>query len=112
MAFTGVTNARGPEAQPATCRSPIFSLTTTTGSNQAHAYFAHFFTNPSSVVWPRYNNKWKDDGAVVVAQLVERWLSMPEFPGWNPVIGKLIYRIYVFCQIFINEMMENTEFSL
>ena len=35
MAFTAVTNAHGPSHQPTAYRSPSFSLTTATGSNQA-----------------------------------------------------------------------------
>ena len=33
--------------------------------------------------------------AVVVAQLVERSLWMPEVRGSNPVIGKLFYRTFI-----------------
>ena len=36
--------------------------------------------------------------AVVVAQLVERSLPTPEVRGSNPVIGKLLYIIFVYCQ--------------
>ena len=40
-------------------------------------------------------NKWEiitdEVGAVVVAQLVERLLLMPEVRGLNPVIGKLLF---------------------
>ena len=32
-----------------------------------------------------------DEGAVVVAQLVERLLPIPEVRGSNPVIGKHLY---------------------
>ena len=35
MALTWVTNAHGLSPQPKSCRSPMFSLMTTTGSNQA-----------------------------------------------------------------------------
>ena len=35
MAFTGVANAHGPSPQPTACRSPSWSLTTATESNQA-----------------------------------------------------------------------------
>ena len=35
MAFTGVTNAHGLSPQPTASRSPSWSLTTTTGRNQA-----------------------------------------------------------------------------
>ena len=38
--------------------------------------------------------------AVVVAQLVERSLPTPEVLGSNPVIGKLLYRTLVYCQLF------------
>ena len=37
--------------------------------------------------------------AVVVAQLVERSLLIPEVRGSNPVIGK-IYWIFVYCQLY------------
>ena len=40
----------------------------------------------------RMSNKgWTESGAVVVAQLVERSLSIPEVRGSNPVIGKILY---------------------
>ena len=35
MAFTGVINTHRPTPQPTACRSPTWSLTTATGSNQA-----------------------------------------------------------------------------
>ena len=37
MAFTRITNAHGPSPQPTACRSPLCSLTTATGSNQAQS---------------------------------------------------------------------------
>ena len=37
--------------------------------------------------------------AVVVAQLVEWSLPTPEVRGLNPVIGNLLYRTFVFCQL-------------
>ena len=44
--------------------------------------------------------------AVVVAQLVERSLPIPEVRGSNPVIGK-IYWTFVYCQLYWKE--ENKE---
>ena len=38
--------------------------------------------------------------AVIVAQLVERSLTTPEVRGLNPVIGKLLYGTFVFCQLY------------
>ena len=35
-----------------------------------------------------------DDGAVVVAQLVERSLPLPEVRGSNPVLGKNLYSTF------------------
>ena len=43
---------------------------------------------------------------VVVAQLVERSLSIPEVRGSNPVIGK-IYWTFVYCQLYWKD--ENKE---
>ena len=43
---------------------------------------------------------------VVVAQLVERSLPIPEVRGSNPVIGK-IYWIFVYCQLYWKD--ENKE---
>ena len=43
---------------------------------------------------------------VVVAQLVERSLLIPEVRGSNPVIGK-IYWIFVYCQLYWKD--ENKE---
>ena len=42
---------------------------------------------------------------VVVAQLVERSLSIPEVRGSNPVIGKnlFIYLTFVYCQLCIEK---------
>ena len=37
--------------------------------------------------------------AVVVAQLVERSLPTPEVRSSNPVIDKLLYRAFVYCQL-------------
>ena len=51
--------------------------------------------------------KYKNDGAVVVAQLVERSLPIPEVRGSNPVIGK-IYWTFVYCQLCI-EKTKNKE---
>ena len=43
--------------------------------------------------------------AVVVAQLVEQLLPIPEVHGSNPVIGKTlyIYRTFVYCQLCIEK---------
>ena len=38
--------------------------------------------------------------AVVVAQLVEQALPTPDVWGLNPVIGKLLYRTFVYCQLY------------
>ena len=45
------------------------------------------------------NKEWFHSGAVVVAQLVERSLLIPEVRGSNPVIGK-IYWTFVYCQLY------------
>ena len=47
------------------------------------------------------SNNW----AVVVAQLVERLLPIPEVRGSNPVIGKnlFIYWTFVYCQLSIEK---------
>ena len=37
--------------------------------------------------------------AVVVAQLVERLLSIPDVCGSNPVIGKKLFWAYDYCQL-------------
>ena len=37
--------------------------------------------------------------AVVVAQLVEWLLPIPEVCSSNPVIGKLLYKTFVNCQL-------------
>ena len=49
-------------------------------------------------------------GAVVVAQLVEQSLPIPEVRGSNPVIGKIlfIYWTFVYCQLCV-EKDENKE---
>ena len=39
--------------------------------------------------------------AAVVAQLVDRSLPTPEVQGSNPVIGKLIWRTFVYCPTVI-----------
>ena len=56
--------------------------------------FFWFFSNNTSVEW-----------AVVVAQLVERLLLIPEVRGSNPVIGKnlFIYWTIVNCQLCIEK---------
>ena len=43
--------------------------------------------------------------SVVVAQLVERLLPIPEVRGSNPVIGKnlFIYLTFVYCQLCIEK---------
>ena len=38
--------------------------------------------------------------AVVVTQLSERSLPTPEVCSSNPVIGELLYRIFVYCQLY------------
>ena len=38
-----------------------------------------------------------DDWAVVVAQLEDQPLPMPEVSSWNRVIGILLYRTFVYC---------------
>ena len=38
--------------------------------------------------------------SVVVAQLVERSFALPEVHGSNLVIGKLLYRTFVYCQLY------------
>ena len=45
---------------------------------------------------------------VVVAQLVERSLPIPEVRGSNPVIGKKLLTIIVYCQLCI-EKTKNKE---
>ena len=45
------------------------------------------------------NNNW--EWAVVVAQLVEQLLTMPEVHGLNPVIGKKLYILN--CQLCIEK---------
>ena len=46
-----------------------------------------------------YNNAL----AVVVAQLVERLLPIPEVRGSNPVIGKDLNLTFVYCQLCIEK---------
>ena len=41
-----------------------------------------------------------DKRAVVVAQLVEQLLPTQEVCGSNPVIGKLLHRTCVYCQLY------------
>ena len=42
---------------------------------------------------------------VVVAQLVERSLLLPEVHGWNPVIGKNLFISNIcYCQLCIEKM--------
>ena len=36
---------------------------------------------------------------MVVAQLIERLLLTTEVSGSNPVMGKLLYRTFVYCQL-------------
>ena len=38
--------------------------------------------------------------AVFVAQLVEQLLAIPEICGSDPVIGKPLYRTFVYCQLY------------
>ena len=45
--------------------------------------------------------------AVVVVQLVERSLPTAEVRGSNPVIGKLLYRTFIYCQLYWKD--ENKE---
>ena len=45
MAFTGAINANGPSPQPRACGSPICSLTTAAGSNQAQSKVWTYFTH-------------------------------------------------------------------
>ena len=45
--------------------------------------------------------------AVVVVQLVERTLPIPEVHGLNPVISKLLYGTFVYCQLYWKD--ENKE---
>ena len=54
---------------------------------------------------PRMKNFLHPKRAVVVAQLVERLLPIPEICGLNPVIGKklLIYWTFVYCQMCIEK---------
>ena len=40
---------------------------------------------------------------MVVAQLAERSLPTPEVRSSNPVIGKLLYRTFVYCQLNRND---------
>ena len=47
--------------------------------------------------------------AVVVAQLVERSLPLPEVHGSNPVIGKPLYRTFNFCQLHRKDENEAKE---
>ena len=44
---------------------------------------------------------------MAVAQLVERLLLTPEVRGSNPVIGKLLYGTFVYCQLYWKD--ENKE---
>ena len=50
----------------------------------------------------REKEKERDNvaGAGVVTQLVERLLPTPEVRGSNPVIGKLLYETFVYCQLY------------
>ena len=62
----------------------------------------HFFT---FVCCKNYNaclKRWKW-WEVVVAQLVERSLPIPEVRGSNPVIGKNLYWTFVYCQLCIKK---------
>ena len=42
----------------------------------------------------------KNGRAVVLAQLVERSLSTPEVQGSNTVVGKRLYRTFVYCELY------------
>ena len=57
----------------------------------------------------REKEKERDNvaGAGVVTQLVERLLPTPEVRGSNPVIGKLLYETFVYCQLYWKD--ENKE---
>ena len=47
--------------------------------------------------------KINNSRAEVVAKLVERSLPTPEVRSLNPVIGKLLYRAFVFFQLYIKD---------
>ena len=44
-----------------------------------------------------------------MAQLVEQLLPIPEIRGLNPVIGKLLYRTFVYCQLLRKDENEEKE---
>ena len=62
----------------------------------------YFQLGKALLLYVKYAQKWE----VVVAQLVERSLSIPEVRGSTPVIGK-IYWTFVYCQLYWKD--ENKE---
>ena len=57
-------------------------------------------------------NKMKESRAEVVAKLVERSLPTPEVRSLNPVIGKLLYRAFVYCQLYIKDEKRGREWPI
>ena len=49
-----------------------------------------------------------DDWAVVVAQLEDQPLPMPEVSSWNRVIGILLYRTFVYCKLYPKDEKRKT----
>ena len=68
------------------------------GTDEDNTYNGHFHCE---------NIPLKMQRAVVVAQLVERSLPMPEVRGSNPVIGKNILNIYLLSTVYWKD--ENKE---
>ena len=50
---------------------------------------------------------WNEKRALTVAQLAERSLPTAEVCGLNPVIGKFLYRTFIYCQMYWKD--ENKE---